>query len=154
LKGMNGVLYGNTQEQFITAAYVYLDSASGTVRYSAAGHPAMLLLRKGEVEEIVENGLILAAFESATYTNTARPLEPRDRLLLYTDGLIEAVNGRGDSFGQDALSALLRQTAELPPSAASDRIISAVQQWSASQDDDLTVLVCDYMPCAVELSGK
>jgi sigma-B regulation protein RsbU (phosphoserine phosphatase) len=146
LAGMNAALCGNTQNQFVTAAYVHLDSVSGMLRYSAAGHPPMLLLRKGEVQEIVENGLMLAAFDFATYTNTARPLEPCDRLLLYTDGLIEAVNGRGDSFGQDTLSALLRQTAELPPSAASDRIIAAVQQWSASQDDDLTVLICDYIP--------
>jgi sigma-B regulation protein RsbU (phosphoserine phosphatase) len=55
---------------------------------------------------------------------------------------------KGDFFGQDALSAVLRQTAELAPSAASDRIIAAVQQWSASQDDDLTVLICDYIPSA------
>ncbi|MGA7402136.1 MAG: SpoIIE family protein phosphatase [Candidatus Sulfotelmatobacter sp.] len=67
-------------------------------------------------------------------------------LLLYTDGLIEAANANGDFFGQHALSALLRQTAALPPSTASDQIISSVQQWSASQDDDLTVLVCDYAP--------
>ena len=51
----------------------------------------------------------------------------------------------------DALSAVLRQTAELAPSAASDRIITAVQKWSASQDDDLTVLICDYIS---ETSGR
>ncbi len=154
LAGMNAILYGNTQDQFVTAAYVHLDSTSKTLQYSAAGHPPMLLLRDGKVAEIVENGLILAAFDFATYSNATHPLQLGDRLLLYTDGLIEAVNGRGDSFGQDALSALFRQTAELPPSAASDQIISAVQRWSASQDDDLTVLLCDYIPGAVELSGK
>jgi sigma-B regulation protein RsbU (phosphoserine phosphatase) len=150
LAGMNAVLCGNTQDQFVTAAYVHLDSTSRTLQYSAAGHPPMLLLRKGEVFEIVENGLMLAAFESATYTNASQPLESGDRLLLYTDGLIEAANAKGDFFGQDALSALLRQTAALSPSAASDQIVSAVQRWSgsASQDDDLTVLICDYIPCA------
>jgi sigma-B regulation protein RsbU (phosphoserine phosphatase) len=146
LAGMNAVLFGNTQNQFVTAAYVHLDSTSRTLQYSAAGHPPMLLLRHGKVIEIAENGLILAAFDSATYTNAAHPLEPGDRLLLYTDGLIEAANPIGDFFGQDALSALLRQTADLPPSAASDQIISSVQRWSASQDDDLTVLICDYVP--------
>jgi len=144
LAGMNEVLCGNTQEQFVTAAYVYLDAGAGTFRYSAAGHPAMLLLRDGEVLEITENGLILAAFDSATYTNAAHPLEAGDRFLLYTDGIVEAANAAGDWFGQEALAALLRQTAQLPPSAASDQIIFAVQRWSASQDDDLTVLVCDY----------
>jgi phosphoserine phosphatase RsbU/P len=144
LAGMNNALCGNTQSQFVTAAYVYLDSQSRELRYSAAGHPPMLLLRQGTVLEILENGLMLAAFDFATYTNAAQSLEPGDRFLLYTDGLIEAANANGDFFGQDAVSALLRQTADLPPSAASDEIISAVQHWSASQDDDLTVLLCDY----------
>ena len=77
LAGMNGVLCGNTQEQFVTAAYIHLDSRSGTLQYSAAGHPAMLLLRQGKVIEIVENGLILAAFDFATYQNAVQPLTPR-----------------------------------------------------------------------------
>jgi len=148
LAGMNAVLCGNTQDQFVTAAYLHLDSQSQELRYSAAGHPPMLLLRNGKVLEITENGLILAAFDFATFANAVHPLEPGDRFLLYTDGLVDAANAKGDFFGQDALSAVLRQTAELAPSAASDRIISAVQQWSASQDDDLTVLICDYIPSA------
>jgi sigma-B regulation protein RsbU (phosphoserine phosphatase) len=154
LAGMNAVLCGNTQDQFVTAAYVHLDSSLGRLQYSAAGHPPLLLLRHGKVHEIAENGLMLAAFDFATYTNATHPLEPGDRLLLYTDGLIEAVNAKGDFFGQDALSALLRQTAELQPPAASDQIISVVQQWSASQDDDLTVLICDYAPGKLELSAQ
>jgi len=148
LEGMNAVLSGNTQNQFVTAAYVHLDSQSRELRYSAAGHPPMLLLRDGKVLEIIENGLILAAFDFTTFANAVHLLEPGDRFLLYTDGLVDAANVKGDFFGQDALSAVLRQTAELAPSAASDRIISAVQQWSASQDDDLTVLICDYIPSA------
>jgi sigma-B regulation protein RsbU (phosphoserine phosphatase) len=144
LAGMNTALCGNTQDQFVTAAYIHLDAGSRTFRYSAAGHPAMLLLRRGEVTEIVENGLILAAFDYATYAETTRPLEPGDRFLLYTDGVIEAANSQGDAFGQDALSSWLRQTSALAPAAAADQIVSAVRQWSASQDDDLTVLICDY----------
>jgi phosphoserine phosphatase RsbU/P len=146
LAGMNQVLCGNTQAQFVTAAYIHLDSESAILQYSAAGHPPMLLLRKGTVLDIVENGLMLAAFDFATYSNAAQPLEPGDRFLLYTDGLIEAANAKGDFFGQEALAELMRQTAELSASAASDQIISAVQRWAVSQDDDLTVLVCDYVP--------
>jgi sigma-B regulation protein RsbU (phosphoserine phosphatase) len=150
LAGMNAALCGNTQNQFVTAAYVHLDSISGTLQYSAAGHPPMLLLRHGEVMEISENGLILAAFDYATYTNGTRQLESGDRFLLYTDGVIEAANAAGEFFGQDALSAVLRQTAELAPAAATDQIVSAVQHWSASQDDDLTVLICDYVASGME----
>jgi phosphoserine phosphatase RsbU/P len=147
LAGMNSALLGNTQEQFVTAAYVHLDSQSRELRYSAAGHPPMLLLRNGNVIEVEENGLMLAAFDSASYSNATHRLEPGDRLLLYTDGIVEASNASGDMFGQDSLRHTLKMTAALSPSAAADSIIFSVTKWSAKQDDDLTVLVCDYV-CA------
>src|SRR5262249_51625766 len=144
LTGMNTALLGNTQNQFVTAAYVHLDAETQELRYSAAGHPPMLLLRDGNVHHVEENGLMLAAFDFAQYSNAAQRLKQGDRLLLYTDGIIEASNAAGEFFGHDALGDVLRQTAKLSASSAADRIIAAVQQWAASQDDDLTVLVCDY----------
>jgi phosphoserine phosphatase RsbU/P len=145
LAGMNSALLGNTQNQFVTAAYVHLDSESRELRYSAAGHPPMLLLRQGSVREIEENGLMLAAFEFAKYSNATHGLEPGDRLLLYTDGILEATDASGEFFGRDSLSDLLRHTSGLPPSEVADRIIAAVGKWAVSQDDDLTVPVCDYV---------
>jgi phosphoserine phosphatase RsbU/P len=145
LTGMNAALFGNTQNQFVTAAYVHLNSESGELRYSAAGHPPMLLLRKGKITHIEENGLMLAAFDFAQYSNAVHGLEVGDRLLLYTDGIVEAANARGDFFGHDALGTLLRNTTGDSAAAAADKIIASIQQWSASQDDDLTVLVCDYV---------
>jgi phosphoserine phosphatase RsbU/P len=144
LSGMNSVLHGNTQEQFVTAAYVYLDAASATLRYSAAAHPPMLLLRGGNVIEVAENGLMLAAFSFATYSTAEYPLQPGDRLVLYTDGLLEAENATGEEFGPHRLSILLKDAARLNPEAAADHIISSLQAWSKSQNDDLTVLICDY----------
>ena len=145
LTDMNSALFGNTQNQFVTAAYVHLDAETRELRYSAAGHPPMLLLRNGAIIEIEENGLMLAAFDFAAYSNAIHRLEPGDRLLLYTDGIVEACNALGTFFGQDALCESLRKTAGFSPSAAADSIISSVRQWSAKQEDDLTVLVCDYL---------
>ena len=144
LLGMNSALHGNTQSQFVTAAYVYLDAQSKEFRYSAAGHPPMLLLREGKVTEIAENGLMLAAFDFAAYQTRSHPLQPGDRLLLYTDGIVEAANSAGEFYGQENLSNLLRDTSALNAHKAADQIIRAVQGWASSQDDDLTVLVCDY----------
>jgi sigma-B regulation protein RsbU (phosphoserine phosphatase) len=144
LSGMNTVLCGNTQSQFVTAAYVYLDATSATLRYSAAAHPPMLLLRSGQVIEVTENGLMLAAFSNATYSTAIHPLHSGDRLLLYTDGLLEAANPTGEEFGPHRLSALLQSGARLNAEAAADHIISSLQIWSKSQNDDLTVLICDY----------
>ena len=145
LLGMNAALHGNTQSQFVTAAYVYLDAEANELRYSAAGHPPMLLLRQGNVSEIAENGLMLAAFDFAAYQTVTHALRPCDRLLLYTDGIIEAANGAGEFFGQENLSNLLRETAAVSAHKAADHIIRSVQEWARSQDDDLTVLVCDYL---------
>jgi len=148
LAGMNAALCGNTQGQFVTAAYVHLDAQRRELRYAAAGHPAMLLLRNGRVIEIAENGLLLAATVDALYTEKSMTLERGDRLLLYTDGLLEAKNGDGRLFGDESLAAALRNTAALTPVDAVERIIAEVQHWAATQEDDLTALVCDFVGTA------
>jgi sigma-B regulation protein RsbU (phosphoserine phosphatase) len=145
LSGMNSALLGNTQNQFVTAAYVHLNSESEELRYSAAAHPPLLLVRNGRVQQIEENGLMLATFGFASYSTAVHKLEGGDRIVMYTDGILEASNAAGDFFGHDALCDLLTRTRELSPAIAADSIISSVRQWSGEQGDDLTVLVCDYI---------
>jgi len=144
LAGMNSVLHGNTQSQFVTAAYVHLDAESSTLRYSAAAHPPMLLLRGGEVTPIEENGLMLAAFSFATYATAVHSIQPGDRLLLYTDGLLEAANSSNEEFGPDRLAKLLKDTAPHDTEQAANHIVATLQNWSHAQNDDLTLLRCDY----------
>ena len=146
LSGMNSALLGNTQKQFVTAAYVHLNSETGELRYSAAAHPPLLLLRNGGVTPIEENGLMLAAFGFASYSTAVHKLEAGDRMVMYTDGILEASNAAGDFFGHEALCDLLTTTQDLSPAMAADSIISSVRQWSGKQEDDLTVLICDYAP--------
>jgi sigma-B regulation protein RsbU (phosphoserine phosphatase) len=104
----------------------------------------MLLLREGEIIEITENGLMLAAFSFATYATLTQSIRPGDRLVLYTDGLLEATNKHEEEFGCLRLHALVLETANLPQAEAVDRIIASIQRWSPTQVDDLTLLVCDY----------
>jgi len=146
MTGMNSALLGNTQNQFVTAAYVHLNAESGELRYSAAAHPPLLLVRNGSVMPIKENGLMLAVFSSASYSTGVYKLQAGDRIVMYTDGLTEASNAAGDFFGQDSLCDLLTKTRQLSPSVAADLIISSVRQWSGKQDDDMTILICDYTP--------
>lgn len=89
----------------------------------------MLLLRDGKVTEVVENALMLAAFDFTTYSNAVQRLQSGDRLLLYTDGLVEAANGSGEFFGQEAPGTLLQQTGGAAPTDAAGRIISTVRPW-------------------------
>lgn len=104
----------------------------------------MLLIRNGRVTEITENGLMLAAFSFATYTTITHAIEPGDRLVLYTDGLLEAANSRQEEFGRDRLHSVVLETTTLRHTEAADHIISCIQQWASGQTDDLTLLLCDY----------
>ena len=143
LAGVNEALCGSTQGQFVTAAYVHLDAERGELCYAAAGHPPMLLLRDGRVCSIEENGLLLGVFSSAAYSATKRTLLKGDRLLLYTDGVIEAANGGEEEFGQERLGKLLTSSAGRTVEEMADLILSTVQDWASIQTDDLTVVVCD-----------
>jgi sigma-B regulation protein RsbU (phosphoserine phosphatase) len=144
LQGMNATLCGNTHNQFVTAAYIYLNAATQELRYSAAAHPPVLILRNGEIIEITENGLMLAAFDFAAYTSVTHSIRPGDRFVLYTDGLLEAADAHEEEFGRERLHAVIRETANLSQAEAADRIMSSIQRWSVSQNDDLTLLLCDY----------
>ena len=88
--------------------------------------------------------LMLAAFNFATYVTAVHPLAPGDRLLLYTDGLLEAANAHGEEFGPHRLSQLLKQSAQRNAEDAADHIVSSLRSWARAQNDDLTVLICDY----------
>jgi phosphoserine phosphatase RsbU/P len=143
LAGVNEALCGSTQGQFVTAAYVYLDAERGELCYAAAGHPPMLLLRDGEVTSIEENGLMLGVFPSASYRSTKQTLRRGDRLLLYTDGVVEAANGAEEEFGHQRLAELLTTNAGRSVEEMADRTLSAVQDWALMQMDDLTVVVCE-----------
>lgn len=67
-------------------------------------------------------------------------------MVMYTDGILEASNPAGDFFGQEALCDLVKRNRDLSPAMVADSIISSVREWSEKQDDDLTVLICDYIP--------
>lgn len=144
LAGVNDVLCGNTQNQFVTAAYVHLNKTRGEFRYGAAGHPPMLLLRRGQVIQIIENGLVLALMPGAAFTSITQSLLTGDRLLLYTDGITEATNSQGEEFGYNRLSELLLSSASKTAEEAADEILNSVKCWSPRQNDDLTIIICDY----------
>jgi phosphoserine phosphatase RsbU/P len=150
LAGVNDVLCGNTQNQFVTAAYVHLDKNRGELRYGAAGHPPMLLLRSGQVIQIIENGLVLALMPGAAFTSIMQSLVAGDRLLLYTDGIVEAMSSREEEFGYDRLRDLLVSSESISAEEAADLILNTVRGWSPIQNDDLTIIVCDYMRNAQE----
>jgi sigma-B regulation protein RsbU (phosphoserine phosphatase) len=149
LAGMNRIFSGRLERQFVTAAYVHVDPVDGRLRYGAAGHPpALLISREGSVEEIPSSGVMLGPFPQWTYTSVERPFRPGDRLILYTDGLIEATDTHGDFFDRERLRAFASNSPARTADVFAGALLDHVGTWSGRTaargfDDDVTIVVVD-----------
>jgi serine phosphatase RsbU (regulator of sigma subunit) len=151
LAGINQVLYGKLENDFVTAGYLYMDTEKKSVTYAGAGHPPLFLWRGSEqkVYEYREKGIILGQFEDARYQNIDLELKSGDRFLLYTDGIIEATDAAGEFFGWDNFKKFIISRANLPAGQFADDLIQQVIGWSGknaqeSLDDDLTLVIADF----------
>ena len=77
----------------------------------------------GNVTEILENGLFLGPFDDPTYSAVSLPLEGGDRIILYTDGIVEATNSSGEEFGLDHFKGTLEEKRTLPANAFADTLL-------------------------------
>ncbi len=117
----------------------------GSMDLCNAGHPPPLLVHRGSLEPITRTGLPLGAMCKSSFVARRVQLDPGDRMVLYTDGLTEARNTRGDFFGEEALrSAVLSHRGEGPVSLVR-HLLSEVQtfQMRAPTTDDSTLLVVE-----------
>lgn len=149
LTGLNSILCGNLQGQFVTAGYLYLDPGRGALAYAGAGHPPLLAWRAREkkVECMEENGLMLGIFPEGAYRCMTADLGPGDRFVLYTDGITEAPSLSGEEFGMDRFKSFLAEHAASPAQELCDALVKHVTAWSGNsreQHDDLTLVVVDY----------
>jgi hypothetical protein len=149
LSEINRVLCGHFDARFVTAAYVYLDLEERRLHYSLAGHPPPVLWRAcmQRAELLEEGGTVLGVFEDAMYPSSEVRIAPGDRLILYTDGLVEVTDRQGDWFGHQELAAFAQANAALSADQFADRLIARLADWSGRDegkfDDDLTLLVID-----------
>ena len=148
LRGLNRILFGQLHEQLVSAAYLWLDTENRQALYSAAGHPPLLRWREGKLERIESNGLLLGVIPDPDYPVSELPLCCGDRFLLYTDGVIEPENSRGDSFGDRKLEQVVRNNQSRQPSELSDQLLSEIRLWQPAplvQQDDITLIVIDVV---------
>ncbi|MGO9124865.1 MAG: PP2C family protein-serine/threonine phosphatase [Terriglobales bacterium] len=148
LRGVERTLSGQLRGQFVSAAYLWLDTENRKALYSAAGHPPLLRRSQGKLESIESNGLIFGVMSGCEYPVCEISIAKGDRFLLYTDGLIEPENTNGESFGDRRLGEVLYESQLLPSSELSDRLLSELRHWqpaSAAQQDDITLIVIDVL---------
>ncbi|UCF94004.1 MAG: SpoIIE family protein phosphatase [Desulfobacterales bacterium] len=151
LCGINRILCGKLESDFVTAAYLFIDTEKQSATYAGAGHPPLLLWRGSEqkIYKYREKGIILGQFEDARYRNIELVLESGDRFILYTDGIVEATNAAGDRFGWDHFKEFITTHAHLPVGQFADRLIQRISSWSGKRsqdalDDDLTLVVAEF----------
>src|SRR5579863_9068219 len=151
LSGLNQALCGKFQQNFVTAAYIFMDLEKNVMSYAGAGHPPLLLWRKssGIASEVLENGLVLGQFPEATYDVVQVALEPGDRGVIYTDGILETKNPSDEEFGTGRFMRLMETSNSIGANQFVDALLEELSQWSGhprgeGQQDDITVLVIDF----------
>lgn len=135
-------------EKFVTAILGELDTASGRWRWATCGHPAALLVRHGrvlrELDEVVGPPLGVGLLGDGPEIGVVQ-LEPGDRILLYTDGVVEARDEHGEFFEPERLAAFVdRESSEGRPIAETLRRLNLAilaHQHGLLQDDATTVMV-------------
>lgn len=143
---LNRTLRREVRRALVTASYLWFDMTERSVTLSNAGHPSPLLLRANEPRELGANGVFLGRFADAQYEQRSFPLQSGDRIVAFTDGVVEARDVRDELFGDERLHEALRSTRVLTPRQAADQILDSVEAWRgvASADaDDLTIIVID-----------
>jgi len=131
-----------SSNKFITFFYAVMDTDARTLRYANAGHnPPILARRDGSWTRLSDGGTVLGVLSDRRYCEAAIDLAPGDRLLLYTDGLVEARNPEGEEFGEGRLVEMVLGQQRLEPEELQERILRSVTGFTGgSLQDDATLI--------------
>ena len=124
---------------------------SGKLEYINAGHPSPILLRKDTVDEAFTDGSFpVGLVPEAEFTTSTLQLEPDDTLVLFSDGVTEAMDPEEDLYGVGRLRAVLQGKTQLPLDEIQKTVLESVENFArgARQADDLTILVVRYRAVA------
>ncbi len=151
LASVNNILCdGNEAEMFVTVWLGILDLATGKMRCANAGHEYPVLMRANGDYELLKDphGLVLAAMEGIRLKGYEIQMNPGDRLLVYTDGVPEAINPKNEAYGTDRLVAKLNKVKIFSQKEALESVLQDIRNFSesAEQFDDITMLGITYAP--------
>jgi serine phosphatase RsbU (regulator of sigma subunit) len=145
LRNINALVYRGTAVHQFATFFIARVGADGRMSFSNAGHNYPVVARKGGEQVMLERGgLVLGVMESADYEEDAILLESGDRVVLYTDGITEAVNPEGELFGEDRLHAVIAGLAkDLSAREVAEGILSALETYREGEEarDDMTLMV-------------
>jgi serine phosphatase RsbU (regulator of sigma subunit) len=135
---------------FITMTYLLIDLEARTLTMARAGHTPLLFVSGGKSEFVVPEGMVLGLrlpgaadrFEQVLAEHT-RPLDDGDVIVLYTDGITEAMNTSEDLFGDEALASVVAGQHALGVAGIRERVLREVRAFvgEAEQHDDMTMVI-------------
>jgi phosphoserine phosphatase RsbU/P len=134
-----------TSGMFVTLFFASLNRVDRSLVYANAGHNPPLLFRaaSSSIERTDVTGVALGMMDDMEYEQRQLVLESADILLLYTDGIVEAMNGKEEFFGENRLRSSLAAATELSAQGILDSILRDLKRFSAGaeQSDDITAMV-------------
>lgn len=143
----NELRESNEALMFVTLFCGVLNIRTGAFQYANAGHNPPIIIRKGRPPSLLEipPGFVLGV-EAFEYTSQTIDLQPGDQILLYTDGVTEAMNAAKQCFGEAALLDTLQQLDDHSPQHTVETLMAAVHAYAAGepQSDDVTILSVVY----------
>jgi serine phosphatase RsbU (regulator of sigma subunit)/pSer/pThr/pTyr-binding forkhead associated (FHA) protein len=133
------------ESRFVTLMYGVLDSA-GNMVYCNAGHNPPLVIGAAGVRRLERGGPIVGLFEGATYEEERLTLSPGDWLIVFSDGISEAMSASGDEYGEARIIDCIQRNKTLDPSRLLDALFTDVREFArgAAQSDDITAMVLRY----------
>jgi sigma-B regulation protein RsbU (phosphoserine phosphatase) len=131
--------------RFATMFYGVL-SSNGTLTYCNAGHNAPIMLSGDGTARLDTGGAMLGVFDKPNYQEGTIKLEPTDLIVVFSDGIPEALSPSGDEFGDERLQECLEANRTADPSRVVEHLLAAVSEFSrgSGQIDDITVLALRY----------
>ena len=142
---VNALLHEDNETQmFVTVLYAVYDPETGEFTYASGGHDAPLLVHSDGSSELLPltGGIALGIVSDLAYGQNSVVLDHGDTLVLYTDGVTEAMNGEGEQFGIERLRKVFSNRAPKDANEAAHKVFEAVNTFAdgAAQSDDITCL--------------
>jgi len=133
---------------FVTCVYVILNVRTREMTVASAGHNPMLIWRQktNQIEKVRPNGIALGFDKGPVFNRTVRELKvqlfPGDRVVMYTDGVVEAMNDKREEWSDEALDAFTIKNAALPSKEYVRLLVKELDdhKGSAEQHDDITIM--------------
>lgn len=144
IKNSNLLLFNSTAEnRFATLFYGELDFINHTITYCNAGHEAPISLLQNKITRLTEGGLLLGCFDFAEFEQVTRKIEPEELLVIYSDGVTEAMNSKTEEFGEDKLLDIIKSNLNFSAKELIEKIVAEVKAHSikVEQSDDITLMV-------------